>query len=239
MAAGKPAQGSEVEGVDVAALQAQLAEAKAQVEALKGGAPAGGDRLAEVLEKLAESIADRGIEQADIGFKPGEAPEDVLKSLEGKVTRGEHSGKLTPGGIPIVFLSKGKNHVLLKKGRVRFTNARGELVVTEGVQYDFSPDGRFETDDQEVADYIQSRPNFGVEVYQMGFDPAAAPDPQPVLDTILEATIELDDARLAALEAEEQAGLKRDLVLKTVAAARRRVQGMGEPADADAVEATA
>jgi hypothetical protein len=33
---------------------------------------------------------------------------------------------------------------------------------------------------------------------------------------------------LAALEAEEQAGLKRDLVLKTVAAARRRVQGMGK-----------
>lgn len=187
--------------------------------------PALGDKLADVLERLGEQLGARGVEEAT--FRAGESAESVIKAIEGKVSRGEHSGRVAPGGM-VTFLSRGSNLVVLKKGRIRYADARGQLAVTEGVQYDFAPDGRFETDDEEVIEYLEARPAFGVEFWEMGHDPHKAPTPAPVLDEIMDAVINLDDDRLAEIEQEEQEGLKREIVLSQVASARRKVQGLGE-----------
>lgn len=238
MAGSKPAGAQEqqetVEAapVDVAALQAELAEARAALATAQEATS--NDRLASVLETLGEQLASRGVEQAT--FQPGERPGDVMAQLEGKVSLGEHSGRLTPGGVPRVFIARGRNLRVIRKSRIRYTDARGQLVVTEGIHYPFEPDGRFETDDADVVEYLQSRPSFGSEFWEMGHDPAAAPDPQPVLDTIMSAAIDLDDAQLAEVERVELETLKRDVVLNSVRAARRRVQGLVAPAEADDAE---
>lgn len=213
------------------ALEAKLKELEDAVaqEPTLAEAPSN-DRLADVLEMLAERLGSQGVEMAT--FREGETPDQVLASLEGRVSVGDHSGRFTPGKVKVTFLSRGSNLRVVRKARIRYTDARGELVVTEGVHCPFEPDGRFETDDQDVVDYLRGRPGYNSEFWEMGHDPHAAPDPQPVLDSIMDAMLELDDARLAKIEEDEQAGSKREVVLNTVAAARRKVQGI-EPGDSD------
>ena len=218
---------------ELEALRAELAEAQAALAA-RGAAPADAtsDRLADVLEMLGTQLAGRGVDEAT--FRPGEKAGDIMASLEGRVSTGDHSGRYTDH--PVTFLSRGRNLRVIKKARIRYSDARGEIVVTEGVHYPFEPDGRFETDDAEVVEYLKGRPSFGSEFWEMGADPHQAPSPQPVLDTIMDAMLDLDDARLAEIERVELEGLKRALVLDSVQAARRKVQGLA-PADADEVTA--
>lgn len=239
MAGSKPAGAQEQqEGPqpDVEGLEAALAQAQARVAELEATSAPGGDRLADVLERLGTQLADRGVEQAT--FKPDDRADDIMASLEGRVSVGDHSGRFTEGG-PRVFLARGRNLRIIKKARIRYSDARGEVVVTEGIHYPFEPDGRFETDDMAVVEYLESRPAFGVEFWEMGHDPHVAPNPQPVLDTIMDAMLEFDDERLARIEQEELDGLKREVVLSSVASARRKVQGLAAPAEDDAAEVPA
>jgi hypothetical protein len=223
------------QAAEIAKLRQQLAEAdqqlaEAEVSALNPQAAAGqaagepvSDRLAEALDRLGERLAAPVPAVQEKTFRPGETVDSVVASLEGSIGVPDHSGQV---GEVKTYISKGTNHRIVMRGRLRGQSARGELIVTPGFHIPFEPDGRFETDDLVVQAFLERRPAFGVEFWELGSDPHAAPDPQPVIDTIMDAMVELDDDRLAGIEATEAAGLRREVVLNTVRAARRKVQGL-------------
>jgi hypothetical protein len=219
LAAAAEQRASAAEG-EAASLTGQLAEAVAEAQAQPTDT-ATSDRLADVLEKLGERLAAPAVPEQT--FRPGETVDSVVASLEGAIGVPDHSGQV---GDMKTYISKGKNHRIVMKGRLRGSDARGQLIVTPGFHIPFEPDGRFETDDLVVQAFLERRPAFGVEFWELGNDPHAAPDPQPVIDTIMDAMVELDDDRLADIEATEAAGLRREVVLNTVRAARRKVQGL-------------
>jgi hypothetical protein len=221
VAAAAERRASAAEG-EAQSLTEQLTEAVAEAQARPGDS-AVGDRLAEALDRLGERLAAPVPVVPEQTFRPGESVDSVVASLEGSIGVPDHSGQV---GEVKTYISKGKNHRIVMRGRLRGSDSRGQLIVTPGFHIPFEPDGRFETDDLVVQAFLERRPAFGVEFWELGSDPHAAPDPQPVIDTIMDAMVELDDDRLAGIEASEAAGLRREVVLNTVRAARRKVQGL-------------
>lgn len=122
-----------------------------------------------------------------------------------------------------MFRARGTHFkAVLKPSRRKLGEFGSEF--TAGEYADFQPNGTFETDDPGVLERLRGLPTYGVEFFEVGNEPGALPSSEPVVMAIMEAATELDDARLAQIEAEEQGGYARPEVLSQVRLARASVQ---------------
>jgi hypothetical protein len=128
---------------------------------------------------------------------------------------------------PVVFISKGKNFSAVRVP-ARRGSENGETIADPGVRYEFAPFGRFETTDPAAIAHLRGLGSFNIEFWELGAEPGRVPPPDGVFEQIMGAVAELDDARLAELEVEEQEGHKRDVVLNAIRAARTKVQGRAD-----------
>ena len=123
----------------------------------------------------------------------------------------------------IVFRARGTAFkAVIRPSHRRLTEHGSEFV--PGEYADFAPNAMYRTGEQRIIDHLRGLPSFNVEFFEVGKEPGREADPQMVLEAISQATIELDDDRLAVLEAEERAGENRGTVVQAVAAARQQVQ---------------
>jgi hypothetical protein len=234
------------------ALKQQVAEKDAELEALRAevqalreqavapDAPADiGDKLAGAFEKLAERIEDISRpkhEAAGLFTKPGESTAAIWRSLDKAISAGvpledgtviPHSGKYTER--PVTFkqlnIRNGVGYLnVIRKARARTISGSGEPVVTQGVHYNFGPNGEFTTDDKNVVEFLKGRPGFGSVYAVLGDEPGRAPDAGPVLDEIMDCQANYDIEGLDRIAQQERRTHKRDIVLKTADAAKKAVR---------------
>lgn len=117
---------------------------------------------------------------------------------------------------------------VIKPSHRKITEHGQEFVA--GEYADFAPNGLYRTSDQRIIDHLRSIPTFNTEFFEVGAELGRDADPAPVLEAIMQATIELDDERLSQIESEERAGHNRGTVLQSAAAARQQVQLLGAAA---------
>lgn len=201
--------------------EARALEAEAKlIEAQDASNRVSSDRLAAALEALA---GGQGAARPGMTFRPGETVAAVDDSLEGSLVDDPIPDEFLLEA-PVKFESKGRGFYAIQKSRNRLTMPNGETFVTKGIIHDFRPDGRFETRDARVADYLRRRPYFNTQIYEVGKEPDRIPSPEVMLDRITAATLDLDDSVLGQIESEERAGFKREAVMLAVASARRQVR---------------
>jgi hypothetical protein len=152
--------------------------------------------------------------------------DELVQQLSGTVSEGPPPKNPLPR--PVVFISKGRMFKANRKSRHRTVMPNGEQYFTTGICYDFAPNGRFETVDPSAAEWLRKRPGMNVEYWEETAPPHTAPDASVLIERIIDFTLELDDASLAALQADELASHKRPVVLAAIKKARRRVQGFQE-----------
>lgn len=228
------AQAKDTKDQRIAELEEELALVRASAAAPAGDHGAILERLTAVMEQLAE--ARQPAAPAGPGsFGAGETADAILRSLQGSVSVGEHSGRYTSDGgsdpelaVPITFRSKGVNFNVVRKSRTRLVHVDGTPEITPGVHYSFAPAGIFQTDDMAVVEYLRSRPTYNVEFWEVGNEPNRPKDPGPVLEAILKATAALDDAALAEIQKAEREGDNRDEILRAVTSARKTIRGLQE-----------
>jgi hypothetical protein len=197
------------------AAETMLADARASAVELAAAAPAGAPvDLGALVEALRESRKEDAseIERARARERTVAKPEDVEEGFE-----------------PVVFRSRGINFSIVRVPRHRWTATNGEAQVTDGVRYEFAHGrGDLVVRNAEVADYIRSRPSFNVEVWEVGKEPHAAPDPARELDRIMQAGFDLDLGALAEIEEKERASFNRKVIIDAIAAAKRQIQKVSE-----------
>jgi hypothetical protein len=241
---GDPEPGDEVL---LAALPALEAEDEAERESFRRSGVAEGDRpapievspdLALILEQMAASTAATQAVVLQLAQSQAAATEAANKPRETALTGDAGSlaaaldGTTSDGGDgedpldePVFFRSRGKEFKMCVVPRRRFTGPDGAQFFTNGITLDFSPHGEYRTRNRRNVELLRGRPGMDREYWEVGKEPHTAPDPQLVIDSIMDATLALDDAALAEIEAQERASHKREAVLKAVASARLKVQG--------------
>lgn len=152
--------------------------------------------------------------------------DELVAQMSGTVTTGPPPENPLPR--PVVFISKGAMFKAVRKPRYRTVMPTGEQYFTTGITYDFAPNGIFETVDPAAVAWLKKRPGMNVEYWEQESPPHTEPDPATLMDRIIDMALELDDAGLAALEADEKASWKRPVVLAAIKRARRRIQGFQE-----------
>ena len=123
-------------------------------------------------------------------------------------------------GETVNFHSRGANFKAVITPSYRRIHDHGAEFIA-GTYADFAPNGHFSTDDPDVIAHLRSLPSLGLEFFELA---APMPEPDDVLEAIMLATIELDDAQLAEIEAVERTGFNRAGVLQAASAARQQVQ---------------
>lgn len=127
----------------------------------------------------------------------------------------------------VIFRSKGANFKAIRIGQRRWKED-GETQVSGRVAYEFGPNGEFRTRDARAVTYLEKLDSFNLEFWRVGSEPGAPPSSDQIIERIMELALEFDDAGLEEIETAEQSTHQRGDVLKTVAAARRKVQGVAE-----------
>jgi hypothetical protein len=192
----------QVEGVDIAALQAELAEMReAQAQTMRA--------MMALLEKqaTAEPSGQRAKQDVEPAKDDPRRPDVAEEGFE-----------------PVVFRSKGKNQRIVRVPATRWTTLNGEAQHAGGIAYNFEPNGEFVAKSENVAEFLRRRPMFNVEFWEVGNEPHTPPDPSLMLDKILKATMELDLDTLEELRAAEAASHGRKIVLDQITAAQRRIK---------------
>jgi hypothetical protein len=228
-------------------------EDDAQREAFRQAGLAEGDRpapievpagLAVILEQMAASSAATQAAVLELAKAQATATEAANRPRETALTGDSGSlaaqldGTTSDGGDgddpldePVLFRSRGKEFRLNVVPRRRFTGPTGEQYFTNGVSLDFSPDGVYSTRNRRNVEILRSRPGMNREYWEVGKEPHTAPDPQLVVEKIIDLTLQLDDEGLAQIEADERASHKRPAVLQAAAAARLKIQGFTGPGE--------
>lgn len=134
----------------------------------------------------------------------------------------------------VVFRSRGTHFRAVIRPSRREQHPHGVEFVP-GEACDFAPHAEFRTSDSRIAEHLRGLASCGTEFYEVGNEPGRIPSSERVIAAIMEASVELDDARLGAIEVEERGQFRREDVLVAVAAARRQVQRILEE-KADVVE---
>lgn len=100
----------------------------------------------------------------------------------------------------------------------------------KGRVIEFAPSGEYRTSDPEEIAHLRGLGTLNLEFWEVGKEPDRIPSPEPVIDRILAATLELDLATLETIEHEERGGYGREQVLSAVRSARRQVTDAQVPA---------
>lgn len=141
------------------------------------------------------------------------------------------SGDVEDGFEPVLFRSKGTAFRVVRVGRHRWTAPNGEAQISDGRDYEFVSGevGASElwVRNSNVANFLRGRPTFNREFWEVGAEPHAAPDPEVVMEKIMAATVDMDDAALEELQALETASHRRPIVLKAIKQARAQIQRAG------------
>lgn len=125
---------------------------------------------------------------------------------------------------PVLFRSKGRNFSCTMVASNRWFAPNGQAQITEGRRLDFAPTGEYESDEVRVVEFLRSRDSFNREFWEVGNEPGAVPSPELLLDKIVAASVALDLEALEEIEAVEQGGHARELVMKAVRSARNQVE---------------
>ena len=135
----------------------------------------------------------------------------------------------------VLFRSRGRNfRAVMQAAYAEPTNFG--IKQNKGRAIEFAPTGEYRTSDPEEIKHLRSLPTMNNEFWEVGKEPDALPDPEPVIERIMSAVVELDLATLDTIENEERAGYKREQVLSAVRSARRRVTDATVPPAPDPVK---
>lgn len=122
----------------------------------------------------------------------------------------------------VVFRARGRNfRVVMQPAYDEPTNFG--IRRHAGYTIEFGSEAEYRTGDPEEIEYLRRLPTLNREFWEVGAEPFGVPDPEPVIDRIMTATIELDGAALESIENEERAGYQREAVMTAVRRARARV----------------
>lgn len=104
------------------------------------------------------------------------------------------------------FYSRGVNFCVgLVPAQVHYDD-HGQRVETGGVVADFAPNGRYETDDPEVAETLRSKESFNLDFHEFGNEPDAVRPALPdALKTLAEASVANDANAVETLIQQEEA----------------------------------
>ena len=144
----------------------------------------------------------------------------------------EHGDEIGEDGLlvmPVQFRSRGRGfRVVIDPKRPAFDVHGAHVGDTPGEVAEFKPDGLYETRDPAIVKYLMARDSFNLEFVRVGMEPGRAPDSAPVLDKIMQATIDLDVKAIEEiLEAERgTGGHGRGDVVNAAESALRRLHGL-------------
>lgn len=144
----------------------------------------------------------------------------------------EHGDEVGEDGLlvmPVMFRSRGVGfRAVLDPKRPQFDAVGVHTGDSAGEVAEFKPDGTFETRDPAVVKDLMARDSFNLEFFRVGMEPGRAPDSAPVLDRIMQATIDLDVKAIEEiLEAERaEGGHNRGDVIGAGESSLRRLHGL-------------
>lgn len=130
---------------------------------------------------------------------------------------------------PVMFRARGVGfRAVLDPKRPAFDALGQHVGDTEGAVAEFKPNGTYETRDPAVVKSLMERDSFNLEFFRVGMEPGRAPDSAPVLDRIMQATIDLDVKAIEEiLEAERaEGGHNRGDVIGAGESSLRRLHGL-------------
>jgi hypothetical protein len=160
-------------------------------------------------------------------------PEQIEEELdalepEGAVAVAESEDGDVTGPAPeqeeALFRSKGVNFRVVYVKRYRRFTEFGDAITTDGRTIEFAPTGEYRTTDPKEIAYLRSLESLNREFWEVGKEPDAVPSPELIMEKVMQATVEYDDAVLEHLEREEENGYRRPIVLKSIQAARQKVR---------------
>lgn len=144
----------------------------------------------------------------------------------------EHGDEIGEDGLlvmPVMFRSRGRGfRVVLDPKRPAFDAHGAHVGDTPGAVADFKPAGTYETRDPAVVDFLMARDSFNLEFFRVGMEPGRAPDSAPVMDKLMQATLDLDVKTIEEILEAERAdgGHKRGDVINAAESALRRLHGL-------------
>ena len=163
----------------------------------------------------------------EVGLSPGMDARSLEEQLEGTVTQmSDADGPEDELEEPAVFRSKSSELNVIVRGRRRRVGDDGEQTFTVGQSCSFAPNGEFRTRSRRIAEFLRRRPTYNSVFFEVGREPGRAPDPEIVLERIMECLLTLDDAGLEEIQRAEEQTHRRELVLSQVKAARTKIAAM-------------
>jgi hypothetical protein len=109
---------------------------------------------------------------------------DLAAALDGTTSDGGDGED--PLDEPVVFRSRGAEFKCIVVPRRRFTGPTGEQYFTNGITLDFSPNGEYSTRNRRNVELLRRRPGMNREYWEVGKEPHSAPDPQLVIEAIID-----------------------------------------------------
>ncbi len=127
------------------------------------------------------------------------------------------------------FYSRGVNFCVgLVPARVHYDD-HGQRVETGGVVADFAPDGRYETDDPEVAEKLRAAESFNVDFHEFGNEPDAIKPTLPdAIKSLTEASVANDAAAVESLLQQERATHNRAEIVGAAETALANIRKLNE-----------
>lgn len=215
-------QGAAMLAETQAAAKAMLDAARAEADDVNAQARAA---IAEAREQAEVIASDDPKIKAKHAVEQGRREFDRLTTGDGRIwLQHEREEDFEPISFRVIGPRwKQAEYRVLRVGRHEYTHM-GRTEHSPGVAYQFNH-GELEALSQDVADYLRSRPSFNILFCEAGNEPGAAPDPGVMLKLVLDAVLELDDAKLKDLMEREQASHKRKTVLDAILHGRRQIRG--------------
>jgi hypothetical protein len=213
-------QGEAVAGLDVAGLQAQLAEMQEQVAALTAAAqtdPQGGEGALSALTAALERM---------------QAPSVTVQQPKQEPLPPRHD-EVEEGFDPVRFQSKGRNFKVLRVSAHRDLVNDSWVPRTTGRYYDFGSGGQLLVHNSDVAEYLRSIPQFNRKFWELGNAPGADKELKPLLRRIATLGVQMDAESLEEIVRQERRRTNpRSQVLTSAMASLEAIQGLKEPEEA-------